>query len=120
LTHNLMGAVDEVAALPNFAVLEALHPRPDDSADVEPYQGELELEVSETPPASPLPIEALVAVQALLCTGPGKVAQAPVLWVDERQPIAVLRFLWESLSPRERSTFAFCTLAFGARSVERR
>lgn len=120
LTHTLLGAVDDVALLPDFGVLEKLHRRPASPADVEPYRGELELEVSEAPAATPCPAEALVAVQALLCTGPGKVAQAPVLWVDERQPIAVLRFLWGLLSVRERATFAFCTLALNTRSVGRR
>lgn len=120
LTHTLLGTVDEVALLPDFGVLETLHRRPASPADVEPYRGALELDVSEAPAATPLPVEALVAVQALLCTGPGKAARAPVLWVDERQPLSVMRFLWWLLTPRERATFAFCTLALNPRSVEQR
>jgi hypothetical protein len=116
LTHTLLLPRGEARALEELWGLTLLHRRPRGAGDREAYREPLSVPELPSAPQESLSLpEAAAAVLLLLGT-----PERPILWVDEHQPDAVVRFLWSLLRAEQREHFAFCTFALQPRSVEGR
>ncbi|WP_309896693.1 hypothetical protein [Archangium sp.] len=116
LTHTLLLPRGDARGLEDLWGLTLLHRPPRGAGDREAYREPLSVPELPSAPQEPLsPPEAAAAVLLLLGT-----TDRPILWVDERQSDAVVRFLWSLLRAEQREDFAFCTFALQPRSVEGR
>ncbi|HEX5751283.1 MAG TPA: hypothetical protein VFZ09_33980 [Archangium sp.] len=114
LTHTVLLSNNEARGLEDLGGLAALHRRPRSAEDREPYREPLPMPAFAPGAAQPpTPGEALAAVVLLFGT-----EERPILWVDERQPDAVVRFLWSVLRAEQRERFSFCTFALQPRTLE--
>jgi hypothetical protein len=116
LTHTLLLPRGEARVLEDFWGLSLLHRRPRGASDREAYREPLSLTGFPSAPQESLGSEEATAAVLLLLGTPAR----PILWVDERQPDAIVRFLWSLLPAEQREHFAFCTFALQPRTVEGR
>jgi hypothetical protein len=116
LTHTLLIPMSVAISLEDFWSLTPLHRRPQGAGDRQSYREPLSLPALPAVRQVELPLEEATAAVVLLWGTEDR----PILWVDDRQPEAVARFLWGLLRPEQRQRFAFCTLAFQPRTVEGR
>ncbi len=116
LTHTLLLPREETGGLEDPWGLTRMHRRPHSAGDRAAYQTTLQIpELLTAPGESPSVEEKAAAVVLLLGT-----SERPILWVDERPPEPIVRYLWSLLRPAQREHFAFCTFALQTRSVEGR
>ncbi|KFA93004.1 hypothetical protein [Archangium violaceum] len=114
LTHTLLLPRDEAGRLDDLWRLAPLHRCPRGASDREPYRQPLSTAEPTLPPREqPHPDEVLAVVALLFGT-----SERPLLWVDERQPDAIARLIWELLRTEQREQFAFCTFALQFRTRE--
>jgi len=116
LTHTLLIPMSEALSLEDLWSLTPLHRRPQGAGDRPPYQEPLVLPALPEVQELVLSLEEATAAVVLLWGTEDR----PILWVDERQPETVVRWLWQLLRPEQRQRFAFCTLALQPRTVEGR
>jgi hypothetical protein len=116
LTHTLLLPRDEVGRLDDLWRLAPLHRRPRGASDIEPYRQAGPDPEPAAPTRQPPSPDEVLAVMALLFGTP----ERPLLWVDERQPDAIVRFIWDLLRAEQRAEFSFCTFALQPRTVESR
>ncbi|HZH15717.1 MAG TPA: hypothetical protein VE057_15300 [Archangium sp.] len=114
LTHTVLVPKNEARSLEDLGSLTGLHRRPRSAEDREPYREPLSMIAFASSAAQPpVPSEALAAVVLLFGT-----EERPILWVDERQPDFIVRFLWSLLCTEQRESFSFCTFALQPRTLE--
>jgi hypothetical protein len=115
LTHTLLIPLDHWSADPDpFRWLTA-HRRPADAHDIDPYTA------PPTPPSAYPPADApsSAALRGLLHLWFSQ-GERPILWLDERPPLDLVRALWPWLWSELRAPFAFCTFALQPRSLRGR
>ena len=116
LTHTLLLPLGEASSIEDLWGLTRFHRRPQGADGRQSYSEPLLIQtVPEAPKSQLSSQEAVAAVVLLLGT-----EDRPILWVDERQPDHVVRFLWSLQRAEGREQFSFCTFALQPRTVEAR
>lgn len=112
LTHTLLVPLEQIASTSDLFVFAALHRRPVSAEDTEPYARAPEALVA---PADtiPMPLNARAALALYI----GQ-RQRPILWMDDAQPVPIIRYLWYLSWPALRKRLAFCTFALQERSLD--
>lgn len=113
VTHTVLAPVAVAMDQADLLALTRLHRRPADASDRPPYQQVLaELPVSDGLMNEPAHARAALA----LFFGQ---RDRPILWMDDAQPRAIVRYLWSLSLPHWRARFSFCTLALQERTIDR-
>jgi len=115
LTHTLLIPLDLWSADPDPFGWLAAHRRPADAHDTDPYTTVPTVSGTSFPFGEPTSEE----IRGLLRLWFSH-SERPLLWLDERPPLDLVRFLWPWLWSELRSTFAFCTFALQPRSLRGR
>lgn len=114
LTHTLLIPRERLASLSDLFALRAVHRRPATAEERAPYRRPLSVTVV---PLQQWPAPPPEQARAALALYFGQ-RERPILWMDDRQPVAVVRLLWHIAAARWRERLSFCTLALQERTIE--
>lgn len=114
LTHTLLVPLEQMASTSDLFGFAALHRRPVSAEDTEPYTHAPDALAA---PASEAPTPPHARAALALYVGQ---RERPILWMDDAQPVVIIRYLWHMSWPALRKRFAFCTFALQERSLDGR
>lgn len=115
LTHTLLVPLDLWSADPDPFHWLTSHRRPADARDTDPYTALPPPPGASPPFSAPTSRELRGLLHLFFSQG-----ERPLLWLDERPPLDLVRALWPWLWPELRASFAFCTFALQPRSLRGR